>query len=279
MHIGRFHDLPVWLVGDTGVLLGNRHSHVILPAHEDPGGLKKGDRLKVFVTTDTHDQPTATLRTPAGEVGDLVLLTAVDTTAHGVFFDWGLSKDLFVPWKHQHERLSVGDTALVYIGLDDKNRPVGWTKLVDILTADTASVRVGQKVQLVVYGFNDVGVLCAVDGQWSGLLYASQLRGRYHVGERLEGYVERVRESDKLDLSLSPVGRAGAKHAIDIVREALDEEGGFLPLTDKSPPGLIRQRLGLSKKKFKAAIGSLYKRREVTLHDDGVRKVQEPDEG
>ena len=276
MHIGRFHDLPVWMVGETGVLLGNRHSYVILPAHEDPGGLKKGDRLRVFVTIDTHDQPMATLQVPAGEIGDLALLTVVDTTAHGVFVDWGLSKDLFVPWKHQHERLTVGDQAVVYIGLDaDTNRPVGWTKLVDILTAPTDQLRPGTEVSLVVYGFNDHGVLCAVDGKWSGLLYADRLRGRYHIGEKLTGFVERVRESDKLDLSLTPVGKQGAKHALDIVREAIAEEGGFLPLTDKSPPQLIQQRLGLSKKKFKAAIGSLYKRREVLLEEGGVRKIQE----
>ena len=274
MNIGHFHELPVWVVGETGVLLGNRDSHVILPAHENPGGLKKGDRLRVFVTTDTHDQVTATLQVPAGEVGDLAFLTVVDATPHGVFVDWGLSKDLFVPWRHQHERLAVGEQAVVYIGLDEQtSRPVGWTKLVDILVAPTDRVRVGQQVALMVYGFNDMGVLCAVDGKWSGLLYADKLNGTYHVGDKMVGYVERVRESDKLDLSLVPVGRAGTRHAIDVVREALDEEGGFLPLTDKSPPAHIKQRLGLSKKVFKKALGSLYKRREIVLEAGGVRRV------
>jgi len=278
MHIGRYHDLPVWMVGETGVLLGDRHSHIILPPHEDPGGLKKGDRLRVFVTIDTHDQPVATLEEPLGEVGDLAVMDVIDTTAHGVFVDWGLSKDLFIPWKHQHERLTIGDRAVVYIALDhDTDRPVGWTKLVDILVAPTDKLQAGTEVELIVYGFNDHGVLCAVDGRWSGILYRGDLRGRYHVGEHLTGYVERVRDSGKIDLSLVPVGRRGAEHALAVVREAIDEEGGFLPLTDKSSPKLIRQRLGLSKKKFKAAIGSLYKRREVMLEPDGVRRLDADD--
>lgn len=279
MDIGRFHDLPVWVVGETGVLLGDRHDHIILPTHEDPGGLKKGDVIRVFVTIDTHDQPVATLETPAGEIGDLALLTVVDTTAHGVFVDWGLGKDLFIPWKHQYGRLEVGEQALVYIGLDaDTNRPVGWTKLVDILVAPTTGLRPGQAVDLVVYGFNDLGVLCAVDGKWSGILYADKLHGRFHIGDRLTGYVERVREdSDKLDLSLVPVGRAGTAHGRDQVLQALRDDGGFLALTDKSPPTLIRQRLGLSKKVFKKAIGSLYKARVVDLEDHGVRLVRDPD--
>jgi predicted RNA-binding protein (virulence factor B family) len=274
MNIGRFHELPVWVVGKTGVLLGDRHDHVILPAHEDPGGLEKGQRLRVFVTTDTHDQPTATLHEPAGEVGDLRMMTVVDATEHGVFVHWGLPKDLFVPWRHQHERLEVGDQALVYIALDDRDRPVGWTKLVDILVADTREAQVGKQVELVVYAFNDHGVLCAVDGRWSGLLYADKLHGRYRVGDRMTGFVERIRDNGKLDLSLVPVGRAGTRHAVDIVREALAEEGGFLPLTDRSSPDLIRQRLGVSKKAFKKAVGALYKQREVVIEDGGVRSVE-----
>jgi predicted RNA-binding protein (virulence factor B family) len=273
MHIGRFHTLPVWTVGTAGVLLGDRHAHVILPAAEAPQGLKKGDRLRVFVTTDSEDQLTATLREPAGQVGDLVMLPIVDETPHGVFAHWGLSKDLFIPWKHMHERLAPGDRALVYIALDLADRPVGWTKLVDLLVAPTDDVQVGQEVSLVVYGTNDVGVLCAVDGRWSGLLYHDRLHGRFKVGDRLTGYVERVRDDEKLDLSLVPVGRAGTEHATDVILEALEAEGGFLPLTDRSDPELIRRRLGLSKKQFKKAVGGLYKARRVRLENDGIRRV------
>ena len=271
MRIGHFHTLPVWAISDTGVLLGNRHSHVIMPIHEAPAGLSKGDTLRVFVTTDSEDTLTATLRAPAGEVGELVMLTMIDANDHGVFADWGLSKDLFIPWKHQHARLKPGDRALVYIALDNIDRPVGWTKLVDILSAPTDELQVGQQVHLVVYGYNEVGVLCAVDGRWSGILYLDQLHGRYRIGESLMGYIERIRENDKLDLSVVPVGRQGTEHATQVVLDALDAGDGFLPLTDKSPSDDIRRRLGLSKKQFKKAVGGLYKSRKVVLSPEGIR--------
>jgi hypothetical protein len=273
MHIGRFHSLPVWTIGAAGVLLGDRHAHVILPIEEAPPDLAKGDHLRVFVTTDSEDQLTATLREPAGQVGDLVMLPIVDQNDHGVFAHWGLPKDLFIPWKHQHGRLAPGDRALVYIALDNIDRPVGWTKLVDILAAPTDELQVGQEVQLVVYGYNDFGVLCAVDGRWSGILYQDRLHGTFRPGDTMTGYVERVRENDKLDLSLVPVGRAGTRHAVDVITDALDQGGGFLPLTDRSPSDEVRRQLGLSKKQFKKAVGSLYKARKITLHDDGIRKA------
>jgi uncharacterized protein len=271
MRIGQFHTLPVWVIGDNGVLLGDRRQHVILPIHEAPPGLAKGDKLKVFVTTDSEDTLTATLRAPAASVGELAMLTIIDATDHGVFADWGLSKDLFIPWKHQHARLQVGDRALVYVGLDNIDRPVGWTKLVDILTAPTDELYVGQKIHFVAYGHNDFGVLCAVEGRWSGLLYQDQLHGRYRTGDGGIAYIERIRDTDKLDLSLVPVGKAGTDHATEVILDALRESEGFLPLHDNSPSEAIRQRLGLSKKQFKKAVGGLYRARRITLGDDGIR--------
>jgi len=273
MNIGKFHSLPVWTVGPTGVLLGDRKAHVILPSYEAPPGLKKGQHLRVFVTTDSEDVLTATLREPLGQVGDLVMLSIVDQNDHGVFADWGLAKDLFIPWKHQHGRLTPGAKALVYITLDNIERPVGWTKLVDILTAPTDELQLGQEVQLIVYGHNDFGVLCAVDSRWSGILYQDKIHGRFRAGDTMTGYVERIRDNDKLDLSLVPVGRAGTKHATQIVLEALERGEGFLALNDRSPADDIRRLLGLSKKQFKKAVGRLYKDRRVSLHDDGIRTL------
>jgi len=274
MHIGRVQELPVWFIGDTGILLGDRRGHVILPLREDPGGLSKGDKVKVFVTTDTHDQVTATRALPKAQVGELAMMTVVGEHGHGVFVDWGLPKDLFIPWKHQHQRLQMGDTALVYVALDERDRPVGWTKLVDLLVAPTAALKVGQPLRLLVYGENDAGVLCAVNGRWSGILYHDLLDDRdvkLRVGDALEGFLERVRDDGKLDLSLVPVGRDGALHAVDVVWRALEAAGGSLPLNDDSPPELVRERLGLSKKVFKKALGALYRERKVILDEAGVR--------
>ena len=282
MRVGRTQVLPVWVVGDAGVLLGDRNGHVILPRSEDPGGLSKGDVLTVFVYTDTNDRLTATRKRPLAQVGEVAMMAVVGATAHGVFVDWGLPKDLFIPWKHQHTRLDVGDRAVVYVALDDSDRPVGWTKLVDILVAPTHRLTVNQAVDALVYGGNDLGVLCVVDGKWSGILYDSELeraaeRPPLRVGDTLTAYVVRVRDDGKLDLALRPVGREGVGEGVSEILAALERSGGFLPLTDHSPPEQIRQRLGLSKKVYKKAIGALYRERRVRLDDDGVRLIQPPD--
>jgi predicted RNA-binding protein (virulence factor B family) len=272
MVIGRTQKLPVWVIDDHGVLLGDRHGHAVLPAAEAPPGLKKRDLVEVFVYTDGEGHPTATRRPVAAQLHELVVLDVVATNAHGAFFRWGPPKDLFVPWSHQHRRLQEGDRAVVFIDLDeDTGRLVGHTKLIEILTQDTSSLRVGDPVDGLVYGHNDLGALVVVEDRYPGLLYND--RGRYRVGERLQVWVERVREDGKLDLSPAPVGRAGSEHGVEVVLEALERGGGFLPLTDNSPPELIQRRLGLSKKVFKKAVGALYRQRRVTLEDDGIRAV------
>lgn len=273
MNIGRVLQLPVWVVSDQGVLLGNRRDHVILPAHEAPPGVKTGDRLRVFVYTDSRDEKVATLRIPKGQAGDLVVLDVVDTSPHGVYCDIGLEKDLLVPWQHQHGRLEVGDRAVVYIGHDHEGRLVGHTKLIDFLSVDTDKLQVGDEVKALVYGYNELGALVAVNRTWAGIVYMERLVRRPPIGQELTGYVERIREDGKLDISPVPVGRAGTTHAIDIILDALDREGGFLPLTDHSEPALIRRHLGLTKKAFKKGVGALYKKRRITIEETGIRKL------
>ena len=272
MVIGRTQKLPVWVIDEHGVLLGDRHGHAVLPAAEAPAGLKKRDLVEVFVYTDGEGRPAATRRPVAAQVGELVVLDVVSTNAHGAFFRWGPPKDLFVPWSHQHRRLEVGDRAVVYVDLDeDTERLVGHTKLIEILTQDTRHLRAGEPVDALVYGHNDLGTLVVVEGRYSGLLYDDRAKRRHRVGERLRLWIERVRDDGKLDLSSVPVGRAGSEHGVEVVLAALAKEGGFLPLTDRSPPELIQRRLGLSKKVFKKAVGALYRQRRITLEDAGIR--------
>ncbi|MBN2799763.1 MAG: GntR family transcriptional regulator [Deltaproteobacteria bacterium] len=274
MEIGHLNTMPVWIIDDPWVLLGDRHHHALLPAHELPAGTQPGDRLRVFVYRTGPDQVLATLKRPAGVLGELVPLAVVDANDHGVFFAWGLDKDLFCPWKMQYERLRPGDRAVVHISLDPHTgRLIGSTKLVDVLDDRTSGLWAGQEVSLMPYGVNEVGVLVLVDRRFAGIVYRDELSGTPPMGVERRGYVARVRDDGKLDCTLRPVGRQGQLHAADVILEALRESDGFLPLTDKSTPEAIHRRLGLTKKAFKKGLGTLYRDRRVALHDDGVKLV------
>lgn len=275
MKIGRVQELPVWVLGAAGALLGDRSGHALLPTEEVPEGIAVGDTLRVFVYTDTHDEPAATLRTPKGTVGDFVCLEVVGVSDHGAFCDWGLEKDLFIPWKRQHTRLGVGDRAVVAIGVDRRTgRPVGSTWLASLLEPAPASLRVGQQVGLLVYGSTDAGTRVIVNQRWSGLVFHDAVTERLKLGEERTGWVTRIRDG-RLDCALTPPGHAGRDHACAVVWEALERGGGHLELGDHSPAGEIRAVLGLSKKAFKRALGQLYRERRVTLGPDGVR-IAEP---
>lgn len=277
MEIGRVQQLPVWVTDERGVLLGDRHAHAYLPGHLAPPGLKKGDRLEVFVYLAKDGTRTATTELPDAGVGELIVAHVVGKTAHGVFVDIGLPKDLFVPWAFQYVRLDEGDRAVVYIDVDpDTGRLVGHTKLVDSLSLDTAKLQVGQQVELLVYGFNEVGALVVVDRKHPGIVYADRLRRQPRVGDTLDGWIERIRDDGKLDISVVPIGRAGRDHATDALLHALSVHDGFLPLTDHSDPEDVRRTLGLSKKAFKKAAGALFKQGRIRLDADGIRVVAPP---
>ena len=275
MKLGRVNNLTVLATGPEGVVVGTRQKYILLPVGEAPRTTARGDRLRVFVTVDDDGHLRGSMQHPTVEAGGFAQLPIVDVSAHGAFADWGLPKDLLIPMNKQYAPLRVGDRPVVAVALGPRGRCYGSTWIAQYLDMDPYSVQRGQPVDLLVYGRNDHGLLAVVDDRWSGMLSFDTLAGeRPRLGDRLQGWVNRVLEDGRLDCGLKPIGGAGRTHDQGVVLDALREAGGRLDLTDRSPPGAIRSRLGLSKKAFKRAIGGLYKDRQVQLHPDHIALVE-----
>lgn len=229
--------------------------------------------MRVFVLTDSEDRLLATTQQPKAVVGEYACLRAKDVTEHGAFLDWGVDKDLFVPFKEQKHRMMPGQNYVVRICLDEKtNRIIGSSRLERYLMGpDTTAMVEGQKVELLVYDFTDLGILCVVDRKFYGMLYRSETFELLDIGAVRTGYVKRVREDGKLDVTLQPQGYEAALEAMPAVLDALRRAGGSLPYNGKSEAEEIARVFRMSKKVFKKAIGGLYKERKIVVTETGIR--------
>jgi uncharacterized protein len=246
------------------VLRDDEGREVLLPHKLGPSDLKVGDTISVFVYTDSEDRPVATTQKPLAQVGDFACLKVVHVNDHGAFLDWGLDKDLFVPRSEQHIPMRVGQSYVVAVFLDGvTERVAAASRLGPFFDYDVSGIAVGKAVDLLVYDENEVGTLVIVDDRYSGMIHRSELFQQLRIGDRLPGFVANVREDNKLDIRLRRTGQGGQQDASTTILEALHAAGGTLSLGDKSPPEEIAERLGLSKKAFKAAVGALYKSGQV----------------
>lgn len=270
--IGKIQTLVVDRVDDRGIWLRGDDGPVMLPAPETEGTPKAGERMDVFVFRDGAGHLRGTLRAPLAQVGEFARLTVRAVGPHGAFLDWGVEKDLLVPFRHQPERMAAGRAYLVHVGLDREGRPFASARIETFLEEKAVGLFEGDEVDLVLWQFTDLGAKVIVNHRFIGLLYRDELGRGMRPGDRLKGYVRRVREDGKPDITLHKVGSEGAEEARDTLLAALRRSpGGFLPLKDESPPEKIRQILGMSKKAFKKAAGGLYKGGVVELTDEGIR--------
>ncbi|MFT4623670.1 MAG: putative RNA-binding protein (virulence factor B family) [Myxococcota bacterium] len=273
MYLGRMNDLPVIATGDEGVVLGTRDDFVLLPPGVAPEDTRRGDRLRVFVVNDDAGVPKASLKQPAGLVGDIVVLTIVELTEHGAFADWGMDKDLLIPANKQHTPLRQGQQAVVGIDLGPRGRCFGSTWIGPFLDLDPVGYSRGRGVDFLVYGRNDLGVLGVVDGKFSGLILWDEFGSAPGNTTLLPAFVLRVLDDGRMDCSLRAPGAVGRRTDQQVVLDAIAAADGRLPLTDRSSPDAIRDALGLSKKAFKRAVGALYKKRMIVLEDDAIVSV------
>lgn len=272
--IGRVQRLQVLRSVPMGLILGHPESEVLLPTRNVPANAAIGDWLEVFVHGDSEDRPIATTERPIAQVGEFARLVVVSVGAHGAFLDWGLAKDLLLPFPLQRERVRPGESVVVRVLLDEvSGRPIATAKLERFLEDPPADLREGQAVELLLYEETDLGTKAIVDGRFGGLLYFEPGREAPAVGAFETGYVQRIRKDGKVDLTLTPTGRAAVENARDVVLEALARSGGRLGLSDASPPEAIRRTLGLSKKAFKRAIGALYRERRIRIGEDSIESV------
>jgi uncharacterized protein len=271
--IGRFSELKVLEVGHYGVILdGGQWGRLTLSLQQCPAAPAPGDKIEVFIYLDAEGDAVPTTLRPSAELGQVAWLEVVDVNSLGAFVDWGLPKDLFIPFAEQQYPLKKGGHTLVRVYLDNQGRLAGSTRIDHWVKEGSSSLKQGEKVSLTIADRTELGYKAVINHECWGLLYANELYRQIRKGQVLDGYVKQIREDGKIDLSVNQPGFS--KDKMDSVSmailNALEENGGFLALTDKSPPPAIYAAFGVSKKVFKQAIGALYKQRRISIEDTGI---------
>lgn len=270
--IGQLNTLEVVRQRDVGAFLdGGQFGSILLPRRYVPDGCQDGDKLEVFVHLDSEDDLIATTDTPKVMVGQIACLEVVATGAIGAFLDWGLPKDLLLPFGEQRHPAEEGERYLVRAYLDNTNRIAASTKLDKYLDQPQVSFRRHQKVQLLIAERTPLGCKAVIDQVAWGLIHTQDLFRDLKYGQSISGFIKQVRADGKIDLLLEEPGYSPVTGLAAQVIEQLKQNEGFLPLNDRSSADQIQARFGVSKKKFKMAIGSLYKQRLIELQEDGIR--------
>jgi predicted RNA-binding protein (virulence factor B family) len=209
--------------------------------------------------------------TPPPAVGRFALLKVAAVQSMGAFLEWGRPDQLFLPTREQTEPVSAGEEVVVYVFLDKTERPVASMHLSEFLDTDTRPLRLEQRVDLLIYAETPLGFQAIINDRYPGVLYHSEVFQTLDYGTRLPGYIKHIREDGKVDLILQPLGIKGSQDLGRQILERLKERGGFLPLTDKSTPETIYALFGVSKKKYKMALGGLYKNQQIRIENEGIR--------
>jgi predicted RNA-binding protein (virulence factor B family) len=276
--IGDYNELEIIKQVDFGVYLDSEDGEILLPTKYLPAHYQLGDRLRVFIYRDSEDRIIATTLEPKAKIGDFAALTVKDTSNHGAFLDWGLEKDLFVPFSNQRDKMQTGRTYIVFLYLDENSdRIVATAKYEKYLNQQIPELSEGQEVDLLVAGFTDLGMKVIINNQYQGILYKNEVFRPLNLGEKTRGFIRKIREDNKIDVSLQKAGFEEVTDAAQIVLARLEAAGGKLPLSDKSTPEEIYAALGMSKKTFKKAIGSLYREGKITLTDAFIQLASGPE--
>ena len=277
MEIGKFNRARVESVTPQGYYLElETGGRVLLPGNKHQFELEEGEILDVFVYMDSEDRPIATLDKPYAQAGEFAVLTVKEMNRIGAFLDWGLNKDLFLPYKQQLGDLQRGDKCVVYILVDEKSgRLVATEKIKSFLDLDTSELHIGQRVQLAAYEVTQDYVDFLVDYRYTGRLMLTRGMQRIYIGDTMPGFIQRFTSDGKITLNLTPVGYKGLmkSDSPDAIMQKLAEAGGFLPYGDHTDPDTIREEFGMSKKTFKKILGTLFREGKIDLGDDGFRAV------
>ncbi len=272
IELGKVNRLVIKRIVDFGVYLsGTDEMEILLPTRYLPEKYELGDDISVFVYKDSEDRWIATTEMPYAQVGDFAYLEVKSVSRYGAFMDWGLMKDLFVPFKEQKVRMEEGRFYVVYIYVDeDTERIVASAKIDRYVSKISSPYKYGDKVELLIYQYSNLGYKAVVDNCYMGLLYEDEVFRPLAVGDRVSAYIKQIREDAKIDLILDKPGYEKVSDVSKTIFEYLENEGGFIPLTDKSPANDIYNTFGVSKKTFKKAIGDLYKHRLISIEDRGI---------
>ena len=271
LQVGNYNQLKIARITASGAVFKTDEGEILLPARLVPQGAEAGTLLDVFVYVDSEERLTATTKRPRAVVGEFAILKVKEATTVGSFLDWGLEKDLLLPFGEQIEPVRRGDQVLVRVYLHSSGRIAASAKLEKFIKPVDESLTEGTEVDLLVYTCTDLGAKVLINNSFGGLIFNTEFVVKPACGERLRGYVKKIRDDGKVDITLRKGGAQEAANDREIILAALAAHGGFLPLTDKSSPEAIAGRLRLSKKSFKKAVGGLYKEGAISILPDGIR--------
>ena len=272
--LGKRNLLSIVRASTPGLYLdGGELGEILLPGRYIPADLKPKDKLDVFVYRDSEDRLVATTEIPHASVGEFACLRVVSVNDRvGAFLDWGLAKDLLLPFREQERSVRTGQRVVVFVYLDPPTeRIVATTRLRRHLSPERPLYRPSQPVNLLITGATPLGYPAIVENAHSGLLYRDNLTAPLQIGQRLQGFVRNIRPNGQIDLSLDAAGYKRVAPLTDQIIKALEQEGGQLAFDDDSSPAAIRQKFSVSKKAFKQALGKLYKSRRIRFRKPGIQ--------
>lgn len=274
IELGKINSLRVVKEVDFGIYLdgGDEEGEILMPKRYVPEGTEPDDFLDVFIYLDSEDRIIATSEEPHAHVDDFAYLKCVQTSSHGAFLDWGLMKDLFVPFKEQHQKMQSGLSYFVRVYVDrETNRIVASSKTRQFLDNRPLDFEEEAEVDLIIGGQTDLGYWVVINESFSGLLYENEVFQPLKPGQRCKGFIKKIREDEKIDVSLQKTGYQRIEGVANEILQKLQSSGGFLEVNDKSSPETIKHVFGISKKAFKKAIGGLYRERMITIEKEGIR--------
>lgn len=273
IEIGKYNTLRVVKVVDFGVYLdGEERGEILLPNEYVPKDCFPEDYLKVFVYFDSEDRIIATTEVPNIRVGEFAWMKVVSSSSVGAFLDWGLRKDLLVPFREQRDRMEEGKSYLVYAYVDESSdRIVATAKIEKYLDNVPVEYKTGQEVDVLIARKSDMGYNVIVDNLHWGLVYRNEVFRPLKLGQKLKGYIKGIRKDDKIDITLQKKGYDRVDAIVEKILEKLEDNGGVLDVSDKTAPEIIYNLFECSKKDYKKAIGTLFKDKKIELTDTEIK--------
>ena len=274
IQLGRMNSLPIIKIDEKGAWLdADDLGHVFVPQSQLPQAIKEGSTLAVFPYLDGDSELVISADKPLAQVGEFAGLKVISASRIGAFLDWGLKKDLFVPANEQAKPMQTGHTYVVYVYLDRESRPTATSRLDHYLSIEMPRYEPWEEVDLLICEQTDLGYKVIVNKKFWGLIFYNEIFTTIKIGQRTKGYIKKIHEDGKLDVTLNKPGLARKDEAGEKILARLQKQGGFLPVGDKSSPELIYSQFSMSKGTFKKAIGGLFKQGLITIEDGGIRLV------
>ncbi|WP_316678245.1 S1-like domain-containing RNA-binding protein [uncultured Tolumonas sp.] len=274
IQLGRMNSLPIIKLDEKGAWLdADDLGQVFVPQSQLPEAIKVGSTLAVFPYLDGDSELVISADKPLAQVGEFAGMKVISASRIGAFLDWGLKKDLFVPANEQAKPMQTGHTYVVYVYLDRESRPTATSRLDHYLSIEMPRYEPWEEVDLLICEQTDLGYKVIVNKKFWGLIFYNEIFTTIKIGQRTKGYIKKIHEDGKLDVTLNKPGLARKDEAGEKILARLQKQGGFLPVGDKSSPELIYSQFSMSKGTFKKAIGGLFKQGLIVIESDGIRLV------